>query len=81
MLAAMISQNNPFPGMNPWLEPHWSDVHTRLIAYIIDALSPELPMDLSARVRSPPKWAWARMKNIFPPMAGDMTLVLSVRSF
>lgn len=19
---------NPFPGMNPWLEQHWGDVHT-----------------------------------------------------
>ena len=45
----MMKQNNPFPGMNPWLQNHWSDVHTKLIAYIADALSPELPSALSAR--------------------------------
>lgn len=40
---------NPFPGMNPFLQEHWSDVHTKLISYIGDALSDELPADLSAR--------------------------------
>ena len=39
---------NPFPGMNPWLQRKWSDVHTMLIGYIRDALSPELPPDLAA---------------------------------
>jgi hypothetical protein len=34
--------NNPFPGMNPWLEHPalWSDVHFRLIAAIARYLSP-----------------------------------------
>ncbi|MEZ5326162.1 MAG: DUF4058 family protein [Verrucomicrobiales bacterium] len=39
-------QSNPFPGMNPFLELQWADVHTMLIAYIRDALSEELPEDL-----------------------------------
>ena len=39
-------KSNPFPGMNPFLELQWSDVHTRLIAHICDALSEELPDDL-----------------------------------
>jgi hypothetical protein len=43
------STENPFPGMNPYLEESWDDVHTRLIAYIADALSELLPADLHAR--------------------------------
>src|SRR4051812_37077614 len=45
----MPSHENPFPGMNPYLQSSWSDVHTMLIGYIRDALSPELPPDLAAR--------------------------------
>lgn len=44
-----MKTNNPFPGMNPFLEASWPDVHTRLIGYISDALAEELPLDLSAR--------------------------------
>jgi hypothetical protein len=40
---------NPFPGMNPFLERHWSDVHTKLITYIADAIAEQLPPDLNAR--------------------------------
>lgn len=35
--------------MNPYLQESWENVHTMLIAYIQDALSPELPPDLLAR--------------------------------
>ena len=41
---------SPFPGMDPYLERHWSDVHHRLIQYSCDALQPDLPRDLIARV-------------------------------
>ena len=41
---------NPLPGMNPWLESHWGDVHTMLIGYARDALQPTLPGELIARV-------------------------------
>ncbi len=27
---------NPFPGMNPWLEGYWGDVHTKLTTYAYD---------------------------------------------
>ena len=37
--------------MNPFLQDSWSDVHTRLISYIGDALSDDLPPDLSARAK------------------------------
>jgi hypothetical protein len=40
---------SPFPGMDPFLETRWSDVHVRLIAYIGEALQPLLPPDLRAR--------------------------------
>jgi hypothetical protein len=41
---------NPFPGMNPYLEAHWRDVHTSLMVYIRDQLQTQLPDDLTARV-------------------------------
>lgn len=40
----------PFPGMDPWLEQHWGDVHTRLVTYCSDRLQGNLPRDLRARV-------------------------------
>ena len=43
-------EKNPFPGMNPWLESHWGDVHTRLTMYSCDAIQRQLPADLHARV-------------------------------
>lgn len=44
-----MNRQNPFPGMNPWLERSWPDVHTRLVGYISDALAPQLPPDLRVR--------------------------------
>ncbi len=41
---------SPFPGMDPYLEAHWGDVHTRLIVYTGDQLRPQLPGDLKVRV-------------------------------
>ena len=37
------SIENPFPGMNPYMEEQWHPVHTWLIAFIADALSEILP--------------------------------------
>ena len=42
---------NPFPGMYPYLEQRWGDVHTRLIAYAADMLQDSLPADLRARMQ------------------------------
>ena len=39
-----------FPGMDPYLEQHWRDVHARLIIYACDVLQSNLPDDLRARV-------------------------------
>ncbi len=45
----MTSQDNPFPGMNPFMERTWPDVHVRLIALILDELGFGLPVDLTAQ--------------------------------
>ena len=41
---------SPFPGMDPWLEAHWRDVHTSMMTYIRDQIQDQLPVDLVARV-------------------------------
>jgi Protein of unknown function (DUF4058) len=41
---------SPFPGMDPYLEQHWGDVHTSLIIYARDQLLASLPPELFARV-------------------------------
>ncbi len=42
---------SPFPGMDPYLEARWGDVHQRLITYSADQLGIHLPADLRARVQ------------------------------
>jgi hypothetical protein len=41
---------SPFPGMDPYLEAHWRDVHARLVIYTSDALQGVLPPSMRARV-------------------------------
>ncbi len=41
---------SPFPGMDPYLEARWGDLHTRLATYCTDQLQPRLPSDLRARI-------------------------------
>ncbi len=41
---------SPFPGMDPYLELYWGDVHARLCTYICDALQPQIRPKLIARV-------------------------------
>ncbi len=41
---------SPFPGMDPYLEQFWRDVHASLIIYARDQLQGKLPGDLRARV-------------------------------
>jgi len=43
-------KTSPFPGMDPYLESHWGDIHQRIITYSSDALQRALPDDLLARV-------------------------------
>ena len=41
---------SPFPGVDPYLEAHWRDVHTALVVYIRDQLASQLNSRLRARV-------------------------------
>jgi hypothetical protein len=41
---------SPFPGMDPYLEWHWGDVHHRFITYAADQLQSVLPSSLIARL-------------------------------
>jgi hypothetical protein len=41
---------SPFPGMDPYLEQHWGDVHSSLVIYLRNRLQKVLPKDLRARV-------------------------------
>jgi hypothetical protein len=45
-----MNMKNPFPGMNPWLEDYWSDIHVSLLVYAADRLASNLPPSLHARV-------------------------------
>jgi hypothetical protein len=47
---ADLHRDNPFPGMNPYLEQHWRDVHTSLMIYLRDQLQAGLPQGLWASV-------------------------------
>jgi Protein of unknown function (DUF4058) len=40
---------SPFPGMDPYLERHWGDIHIQLIAAACAQLNQKLPGDLYAR--------------------------------
>jgi hypothetical protein len=42
--------SNPFPGMDPYLEPHWLDVHSSLVLCARNSLNRHLPEDLIASV-------------------------------
>ncbi|MCA9049833.1 MAG: DUF4058 family protein [Planctomycetaceae bacterium] len=41
---------SPFPGMDPYLEQFWGDVHSRFVVYMADQINDQLPGDLQARV-------------------------------
>ena len=44
-------QHNPFPGMNPYLERRWGDVHAALATYARDQIQERLPQGLRARMQ------------------------------
>jgi hypothetical protein len=51
IMRYMEAPRNPFPGMNPYLEQRWGDVHAALVTYARDRLQEELPDDLRARMQ------------------------------
>ncbi len=42
---------SPFPGMDPYLERSWGDVHQAVITYVRDWIQSRLPGDLRARMQ------------------------------
>src|SRR6185437_15300827 len=63
-----MPKQSPFPGMDPYLESHWGDIHHSLIQYARDQLQEQLPDSLRARVEErvflESDEGWTR--NIFP---------------
>ena len=55
-----MDKRNPFPGMNPWMQTRWHDVHVRLITYIADELGETLPPALRMFM---PFWCRAVLAN------------------
>jgi hypothetical protein len=59
---------NPFPGMNPYLESHWGDIHHSLVQYARDQLVDQLPDRFRARVEErvllESDTGWGR--NVYP---------------
>lgn len=45
-----MARGSPFPGMDPYLERHWRDVHSSLIVYLREDLQERLPEPLVARI-------------------------------
>lgn len=41
---------SPFPGMDPYLERHWRDVHATLVVLSRGMLQPQLGAGLRARI-------------------------------
>jgi hypothetical protein len=41
---------SPFPGMDPFLERHWQDIHSTFMVYAKQQLNQQLPLQLLARV-------------------------------
>ena len=48
-MARMPPMKSPFPGMDPYLERNWGDVHSSIIIFAKQALQPQLGGDLVAR--------------------------------
>jgi len=44
------TNKSPFPGMDPFLEKRWSDLHARMTTYASDAIADQLPPGLVARL-------------------------------
>ena len=42
--------SSPIPGVDPYLEQYWGDIHTSLMVYMRDQIDEQLPSGLQARV-------------------------------
>ncbi len=74
---------SPFPGVDPYLEQYWGDIHTRLMVYISDQIADQLPSDLQARVEESvsvdldesPRWIYPDVTVIELPDAPSSAAV------
>jgi len=41
---------SPLPGMDPYLESHWGDVHASIVTYARDQLARQMPRNLKVRI-------------------------------
>src|SRR4051794_32714638 len=41
---------SPFPGMDPYLEQQWGDVHTTMAVFMREQLRPQMPPALAVRI-------------------------------
>jgi hypothetical protein len=59
---------SPFPGMDPYLEQHWRDVHHALTTYARNQIQAQLPGDLRARLeeREFVESAEAVLRSLYP---------------
>lgn len=46
-----MTAKSPFPGMDPWMERRWGDVHQALITYARDQMQGRLPSELRALIQ------------------------------
>jgi len=51
MLRVIMANGSPFPGMNPWLESYWEDVHHSVVHFAAEQLDPRLPEGLITNMR------------------------------
>ncbi len=74
---------SPFPGVDPYLEQHWGDIHTSLMVYIRDQITEQLPSDLQARVEESvsvdedetSRWIYPDVKVIEQPQSRSSSAV------
>ena len=59
---------SPFPGMDPYLEQSWSDVHSALVTYARDQIQTLLPVDLRARMQQRVLLTWpgGQEREVYP---------------
>ena len=77
-------KKSPFPGMDPWLEWHWGDVHTRLTTYACDQIQSQLPGGLHARITeyvAVESWCDDESPSSRTRVAPDVRIVERPRSF
>ena len=62
---------SPFPGMDPFLERHWKDVHSRFMVYASTQLNRQLPEELLARVEESlaVETDDGRMRTVYPDIS------------